>query len=68
MRAISTMRCIWSWQGTYTFLVTREKFKSAMADLVSRGAESIILGCTEFGLLVQAEAAVEFALDDGAPI
>lgn len=62
---------------------TREKFKSAMADLVGRGAESIILGCTEFGLLVQsedsdvpiidtsiahAEAAVEFALDDGAQI
>ena len=54
-----------------------------MADLVNRGAESIILGCTEFGLRVQAEdsdvpiidtsiahaeAAVEFALDDGAPI
>lgn len=62
---------------------TREKFKSAMADLVGRGAESIILGCTEFGMLVQsedsdvpiidtsiahAEAAVEFALDDGAQI
>ena len=62
---------------------TRDKFKSAMADLVNRGAESIILGCTEFGLRVQAEdsdvpiidtsiahaeAAVEFALDDGAPI
>lgn len=31
---------------------TREKFKAAMADLVNRGAEAIILGCTEFGLLV----------------
>ena len=54
-----------------------------MADLVDRGAESIILGCTEFGLLVQSEdsevpiidtsiahakAAVEFALDNDAQI
>ncbi len=26
-----------------------------MADLAHRGAEVIILGCTEFGMLVQAE-------------
>ncbi|KAH6959904.1 aspartate racemase [Ilyonectria sp. MPI-CAGE-AT-0026] len=56
---------------------TRQKFKAAIADLVARGAEVIILGCTEFGMLVQpedstvpiidtsiahAEAAVELAL------
>ncbi|KAJ5413729.1 aspartate racemase [Penicillium cosmopolitanum] len=56
---------------------TREKFKAAIADLVSRGAQAIILGCTEFGLLVtqedsavpiidtsiaHAEAAVDLAL------
>jgi aspartate racemase len=55
---------------------TREKFKAAMADLASRGAEVVILGCTEFGMLVSqsdcpvplidttvahAEAAVELA-------
>jgi len=58
---------------------TREKFKAAIRDLVDRGAEVIILGCTEFGMLVQsedssvpvidttiahAEAAVEEALAD----
>jgi aspartate racemase len=34
---------------------TRAKFKAAMEDLAHRGAEVIILGCTEFGMLVQAE-------------
>jgi aspartate racemase len=34
---------------------TREKFKAAIADLASRGAEVIILGCTEFGMLVRPE-------------
>ncbi|KAL7940483.1 aspartate racemase [Trichoderma barbatum] len=58
---------------------TREKFKSAISDLIERGAEVIILGCTEFGMLVSerdstvpiidtsiahAEAAVDFALLD----
>jgi aspartate racemase len=58
---------------------TREKFRTAMADLAARGAEAIILGCTEFGMLVtaddspvplidtavaHAEAAVEIALSD----
>lgn len=56
---------------------TRAKFKAAMADLAARGAEVIILGCTEFGMLVgpddsevpvidtsiaHSEAAVELAL------
>lgn len=60
---------------------TREKFKAAIADLVSRGAEVIILGCTEFGMLVRAEdssaplidtsvvhaqTAVRLALEDGS--
>ncbi|KAJ5697949.1 Aspartate racemase [Penicillium malachiteum] len=58
---------------------TRAKFKAAIDDLVARGAETIILGCTEFGMLVRqensavpiidtsyahAEAAVDFALSD----
>lgn len=58
---------------------TRERFRSAIADLVDRGAQAVILGCTEFGLLVQPEdspvplidttvvhatAAVELAVSD----
>lgn len=34
---------------------TRAKFKAAIEDLVKRGAETIILGCTEFGMLVNEE-------------
>ncbi|RTE82572.1 hypothetical protein BHE90_002929 [Fusarium euwallaceae] len=34
---------------------TRQKFKAAIADLVARGAQTIILGCTEFGMLVSQE-------------
>jgi aspartate racemase len=34
---------------------TRAKYKEAIADLVKRGAEVIILGCTEFGMLVRAD-------------
>ena len=34
---------------------TREKFRAAILDLVGRGAEVIILGCTEFGMLVKPE-------------
>lgn len=34
---------------------TREKFKVAMNDLAARGVDIIILGCTEFGLLVKPE-------------
>src|SRR5262249_42852565 len=56
---------------------TRAKFQAAIADLVTRGAEVIILACTEFGMLVKpqdspvpiidtatahAEAAVDIAL------
>ena len=56
---------------------SRQKYVEIMDDLVSRGAEAIILGCTEIGLLVHsedcrvpvfdttrihAEAAVELAL------
>ncbi|OBF29338.1 aspartate/glutamate racemase [Mycobacterium sp. ACS1612] len=33
---------------------TREKFKAAIADLVERGAQAVILGCTEFGMLIDA--------------
>jgi len=59
---------------------TRDKFRSAIDDLIMRGAEVIILGCTEFGILVQAsdsrvpiidtsithaQAAVDFALTEG---
>jgi aspartate racemase len=31
---------------------TRKKFAAAMEDLAARGAQTIILGCTEFGMLV----------------
>lgn len=34
---------------------TREKFRAAMDDLAERGAQAIILGCTEFGMLVSQE-------------
>jgi len=58
---------------------TREKFKAAIADLVDRGAQAVILGCTEFGMLLSpddspvplidttvahAVAAVDIALGD----
>jgi aspartate racemase len=60
---------------------SRETYRTIMASLVARGAEGIILGCTEIGLLVgasgtrvpvfdttriHAEAAVDWALGDGA--
>jgi aspartate racemase len=34
---------------------TRAKFQAAITDLVTRGAEVIILACTEFGMLVKPE-------------
>ena len=58
---------------------SRLEYKSIISDLVRRGAQAIILGCTEIGLLVgpedspvplfdttslHAEAAVDFALKD----
>src|SRR5262245_13399768 len=61
---------------------TRNLFRAAIADLIRRGAEAVILGCTEFGLLVQPEdspvplidttlahaaAAVDRALADTVP-
>jgi aspartate racemase len=33
---------------------SRQRYRAVMADLVARGAEGIILGCTEIGLLVGA--------------
>jgi aspartate racemase len=30
-------------------------FKAAIGDLVRRGAQAVILGCTEFGMLVEPE-------------
>ncbi|GMV29205.1 MAG: aspartate racemase [Rhodanobacteraceae bacterium] len=57
---------------------SRERYRATMADLVRRGAEGMILGCTEIGLLVgaadttvptfdttriHAEAAADWALD-----
>ena len=56
---------------------TRARFQPAISDLVARGAEVIVLACTEFGMIVQpgdspvpvidttiahAQAAVEMAL------
>jgi aspartate/glutamate racemase len=61
---------------------TRAKFQAAITDLAARGAEVIVLACTEFGMVVQAEdspvpvidttiahaqAAVEMALADEPP-
>jgi aspartate racemase len=58
---------------------TRARFQAAITDLVARGAEVIVLACTEFGMVVQAQdspvpvidttiahaqAAVEMALAD----
>ena len=58
---------------------SRETYRAIMANLVARGAQGIILGCTEIGLLVgasdttvpvfdttriHAEAAVDWALAD----
>lgn len=34
---------------------TRAKFRAAIQDLVDRGAQLVILGCTEFGMLVKPE-------------
>ena len=34
---------------------SRERFRQIIAGLVARGAQGIILGCTEIGLLVKAE-------------
>lgn len=60
---------------------SREAYRAIMAELVEAGAQGIILGCTEIGLLVQehdttvpvfdttklhAEAAVDFALGEHA--
>lgn len=60
---------------------SRQAYRAIMADLVEAGAQAIILGCTEIGLLVQehdttvpvfdttklhAEAAVDFALGEQA--
>jgi aspartate racemase len=36
---------------------SRQRYRAIMADLVARGAEGIILGCTEIGLLVSPEDA-----------
>jgi aspartate/glutamate racemase len=58
---------------------TRAKFQAAITDLVARGAEVIVLACTEFGMVVEAgdspvpvidtpvahaQAAVDMALAD----
>lgn len=60
---------------------SRAEYRRVMADLASRGAQAIILGCTEIGMLVEAndssvplfdttalhaQAAVEWALEGGA--
>lgn len=61
---------------------SRAAYRRVLEDLTSRGAQGVILGCTEIGLLVKpedspaplfdttrihAEAAVEWALQDGQP-
>ncbi|MDC8014790.1 aspartate/glutamate racemase family protein [Tahibacter soli] len=59
---------------------SRETYRRVMADLVARGAQGIVLGCTEIGLLVgaadcvvptfdtaliHAQAAADWSIDDG---
>ncbi len=61
---------------------SRDDYRAIMADLVARGAQGVILGCTEIGLLVDqddaavplfdttrihAEAAADWALTPSAP-
>lgn len=42
---------------------TRARFAAAIADLVRRGAQAVILGCTEFGMLVRAEDSAVALID-----
>jgi aspartate racemase len=42
---------------------TRLRFRAAIADLVTRGAQAVILGCTEFGMLVNQEDSVVPLID-----
>ena len=42
---------------------SREAYREVMAELVERGAQAIILGCTEIGLLVKQEDAIVPLLD-----
>lgn len=44
---------------------TRQKFKEIIQHLISRGCQAIILGCTEFGLLVQKEDSSVPIIDTG---
>ena len=41
-------------QGHVSLPAKRVKFKAAIADLVRRGAQAVILGCTGFGTLPEA--------------
>ena len=45
---------------------SRERYREVMAALVARGAEGIILGCTEIGLLVGADDATVPTFDTAA--
>ena len=60
---------------------SRDAYRRVIADLIARGAEAIIFGCTEIGLLVSqsdssvpvfdtttihAEAAARFAMNEAA--
>ena len=62
---------------------SRARYKAVIADLAARGAQGVILGCTEIGLLIKPEtvatplfdttaihaaAAVTFALADRAEV
>ncbi|OAQ65339.1 aspartate racemase [Pochonia chlamydosporia 170] len=44
---------------------TRQQFKEAIEDLVTKGCQAIILGCTEFGLLVKQEDSTVPIIDTG---
>lgn len=44
---------------------TRKKFKAAIDGLVEKGCQAVILGCTEFGLLVKQEDSSVPVIDTG---
>jgi hypothetical protein len=50
-RTMSTTRSTTKWAGDFPARDPR-KFRAAIDDLVTRGAEVIVPGCTEFGMLV----------------
>lgn len=62
--AVEVHRIIYEELGRSVFRDTsREFFRAAMAGLVARGAEAIVLGCTELPLIIKAEDSTVPQLD-----